>query len=211
MKIREISAKTYEKFSQKEGSAHIAGDYGLEKILRIIDTFKIDRVLEIGLGIGSISDAILNMSASQNRKIKYVGTEANAFCLKVLPENVDNFNQIEMYESINSITTKEVFDFIIIDGSDSSLEQVKQFCSDKALIFIEGGRASQVNLIQKIFPKSYSAEIISYRKPPKHGPFQQKWAGGGSLIATNPSMQQKLFIFTEKVRTFTKRRLRKFV
>ena len=211
MKIREISAKTYEKFSQKEGNAHIAGDYGLEKILRIIDTFKIDRVLEIGLGIGSISDAILIMSASQNRKIRYVGTEANAFCLKVLPENVDHFNQVELYASINSITTNEVFDFIIIDGSDSSLEQVKQFCSDKALIFIEGGRASQVNLIQKIFPKSYSAEIISCRKPPKYGPFQQKWAGGGSLIATNPSIEQKLFIFTEKVRTFTKRRMRKFV
>jgi hypothetical protein len=62
-----------------------------------------------------------------------------------------------------------------------------------------------------LFPRFIYAEIISARKPPEYGPYRQKWTGGGSLIFTNPNFIQKCYCFNEKVKTFLKRRARKFI
>ena len=209
MNYKEISRETYRKFANKQGNDHIAGDYALEEILRIIEKFNCRNILEVGLGIGSISDAILNFSEANNLDIKYSGTEANDYCLKQLPLNVDKFDKIKLYHGLEDISQNEIFDFVIIDGSDALLSEVKRHCSKNAIIFIEGGRASQIETLQTIFPRSYQCEIISIRKPPAYGPFHQKWTGGGTLIAINPTVFQKVFVFIEKAKTYTKRRIRK--
>lgn len=213
MNYKKISSETYRKFADKQGNDHIVGDYALEEILRIIEKFNCKNILEVGLGIGSISDAILNFSESNSLNINYSGTEANEYCLKQLPQNVDRFKQIKLYSEIAEIAEIAdgiLFDLIIVDGSDTLLSEVKKLCAKNALIFIEGGRASQIKLLNEIFPKFYQCEIISIRKPPAYGPFHQKWTGGGTLIAINPTIFQKVFIFTEKVKTFSKRRVRKY-
>lgn len=211
MNTKEFALKTYHKFAQLEGNQYIAGDYALEKILNLITTFKPTHVLEVGLGIGSISDTILNYCNQTQTKIQYTGTEENEFCLAVLPKYVDLYSEIHLYQNIDEIQTTGVFDFVIVDGSDESLIKAKDLCTKNAMIFIEGGRMSQVNEIKKIFPNYRYAEIISTRKPPSFGPFQQKWTGGGSLIFVNPTLKQKAYCFNEKVKTFIKRRLRKFI
>lgn len=210
MKHNEISDRIYKKFSEKDGNDHIAGDYALEKILRFITQYKCSKILEIGLGIGSISDAILNYAKSNSLKIDYTGTEANEFCLNALKQNVDDFEKINLYSSLDNIPVSSLYDLIIVDGSDEALSKIKKHCTKHAMIFIEGGRASQIKTIQQIFPNLYYVEVISNRKPPAYGPFNQKWTGGGSLIAVNPTTSQKVSMFFEKVKTFTKRRLRKF-
>lgn len=210
MNYKEISAETYRKFADKQGNDHIAGDYALEEILRIIEKFNCKNILEVGLGIGSISDAILNFSESNSLNINYSGTEANEYCLEQLPQNVDRFEQIKLHSKIAEIADGNLFDLIIVDGSDALLSEVKKLCAKNALIFIEGGRASQIKVLNEIFPEFYQCEIISIRKPPAYGPFHQKWTGGGTLIAISPTVFQKAFIFIEKVKTFSKRRMRKY-
>lgn len=211
MNYKEVSSETYKKFSEKQGNEYIAGDYALEKILRFISHYNVKRVLEIGLGIGSISDAILKFSKLNNLEIKYTGTESNEFCLQELPLNVEDFSKISLYSSLMLLPKNSTYDLIIIDGSDDSLNQIKKHCAKNAIIFIEGGRASQIKTVQDIFPDSKYVEVISLRQPPSYGPFHQKWTGGGSLIATNPSVFQSASIFTEKIKTFAKRRLRKYI
>lgn len=211
MNYKEISRETYRKFANVEGNQFIAGDYALEEILRYVQKFKIKNILEVGLGIGSISEAILNFSYDNNLNISYSGTEANDYCLTQLPLNVMMFNKINLYSYIADIPQGELFDFIIVDGGDSSLSEIKKYCATNAIIFIEGGRASQIETLRSIFPNFYQSEIISTRKPPAYGPFHQKWTGGGTLIAVNPTIYQKAFIFTEKVKTYAKRRIRKRV
>ena len=211
MNYKEAALSTYSKFSTVDGNQHIASDFAIQQILMFIKHFKVQTILEIGLGIGSICDAVLVHNAQETYKIDYSGTESNEFCLDALKKNVTNYNDIKLYADIAAIDVKQKFDFIIVDGSDDSLEKVKIFLNINGFIFIEGGRFSQVTALKKIFPKCIFAEIISLRKPPLIGPFQQPWAGGGGLIFTNPTIFQNIYCFYQKVRTFVVRRLRKLV
>lgn len=211
MNYKKTAADTYRKFAILEGNQHIAGDYAIESILGLIKDFKIKNILEIGLGIGSISDAILDFSKDNDLEINYIGTEANKFCLEALKKNVPDLDKIHLFPDLESLKTDTKFDLVIVDGSDESLVKVKHLLAPRSLIFIEGGRASQIELLKELFPKFVYAEVISIRKPPEYGPFHQKWTGGGSLIFTNPNFVQKCYCFNEKVKTFLKRRTRKFI
>jgi hypothetical protein len=211
MNYKENAADTYKKFSALEGNQHIAGDYAIEKILELIKDFKIKNILEIGLGIGSIVDAVLNFSKVNNLKINYYGTEANEFCLEALKKNVTDLDEIHLFPDLEFLKTEAKFDLVIVDGSDESLTKVRHLLAPRSLLFIEGGRASQIQFLKELFPKFVYAEIISVRKPPEYGPYHQKWTGGGSLIFTNPNFVQKCYCFNEKVKTFLKRRARKFI
>jgi hypothetical protein len=210
MRYKRVAKRVYKKFSSIEGNQYIAGDYALETILKIVKDFKINKILEVGLGIGSISEAILLFSKEQDESISYYGTEDNEFCLKSLPHNVTNFNEIRLFSSINDLPKSDMYDLVIIDGSDDQLFKIKDLVTKNGLIYIEGGRKSQVNLVKKTFPTAIVAEIISMRPPTNDGPFSQKWSGGGSLIFTTPNFIQKIYCFKEKVNSYYKRRMRKF-
>lgn len=211
MNYKKISSETYRKFANKDGNDHIAGDYALQEILRIIGKFRCKNILEIGLGIGSISDAILEYSVSNNLNINYSGTEANQYCLEQLPQNVKEFDQIILYNDISEVPEKEMFDLIIIDGSDNLLSNIKRNCTQNSIIFIEGGRNSQVLLVNTLFPKNKLTRLMSLKRPPVYGPFQQRWSGGATVIAINPTMAQRIYIFEEKCTTFIKTRIRRML
>ena len=63
---REISA-LYKEFAKAEGSQHIASEYAIRKLHELIAVFRIKDVLEVGLGIGSISGILLKL----NKKLSY--------------------------------------------------------------------------------------------------------------------------------------------
>jgi hypothetical protein len=212
MKIEQIVEKQYKYFSELEGNDHISSIHALKCILKLINDFKVKSVLELGLGIGSISDTILTYSKTNNKEIKYFGTEANEFCLNALKSNVKNYSEINLFSSVSSIDSSNKFDLIIVDGSDEGLKSIKNYCKESTLIFIEGLRDSQIKIIKDLFPNSIHVELISKQKNPKYGPFSsEKWSGGGQLIFINPDLKQKIYWFKEKVKTYIKRRIRKLI
>lgn len=84
MKIKKLAVDNYKFFCSLEGSDYIASEFALETLLKLVTVFKIKKILEIGLGIGSISDTILKLEQKNNLKIDYFGTEMNQFCLDAL-------------------------------------------------------------------------------------------------------------------------------
>lgn len=58
MKLKILAEQNYHKFCMFPGSEYIASEFALLKILEVIGWFKLKSVLEIGLGIGSISDTV---------------------------------------------------------------------------------------------------------------------------------------------------------
>lgn len=211
MNYKKIAQENYYKFAFVEGNQHIASEFALVSILKLIKDHNIKSILEVGLGIGSIADTIFKYEKANSQKIQYTGTEANQFCLEALSKNVENYSSIELYSSISEIPKTQKYDFIIVDGSDESLIEIKVFCKSNTIIFVEGFRGSQVDSLKEIFPKFKHAEIISSYKNPKHGPFSSDiWAGGGQLIFINPSFSENVYWFKEKAKSFFKRRLRKF-
>ena len=182
----------------------------MKSVLKIINDFNVKTILEVGLGIGAICDTVLKYSKASNKSYKYVGTEANEFCLNALKDNVEFYNELEINKDVDSVESSQ-FDFIIIDGADDTIKSIKHLCKPRTVIYIEGFRGSQVNIIKEVFPSAKHSEIISLYKNPEYGPFpSNRWVGGGQLIFIKPTGKQNIYWAKEKVKTFIKRKLRKF-
>jgi hypothetical protein len=211
MKKEEIAIKNYNRFCNLKGSDYIASEFALETILSLVNDFSITKILELGLGIGSVSDTVLSFSKINNLSIEYVGTERNEFCLEVLPQNVEDYEKIDLYSELNQIRDKK-FDLIIIDGSDDSIKEIEKYCSKNAIIYIEGGREVQTKMVLNVFPKSLYVNVITLKKNPFYAHENRSvnnYIGGGQLIFVNPTIGMSLFWIKEKILTFIKRRIRK--
>lgn len=212
MKNKDLAIKNYKKFCELEGSDYIASEFALETILKIIKKFNIDSVLELGLGIGSISDTVLQYSKKENKKIRYLGTEKNEFCLNALKTNLTDYKEIELYSELSQIQHSK-FDLIIIDGYDESLKAVVSYCKENAIIFIEGDRKGQTETILDVFPKCKYVNIITLNKNKtySHGDsITSHYVGGGQLIFVKPTVKMELFWFQQKTSTFIKNKIRTY-
>lgn len=212
MKNKDLAIQNYKRFCELEGSEYIASEFALETILKIIKVFNVTTILELGLGIGSISDTVLKYSKKEDKKIRYVGTERNEFCLDALKRNVFDYNQIELYADLNQIKNKK-FDLIIIDGYDEALMEVVAFCKKNAIVFIEGDRKGQTEIIRQIFPKNNYVNVITLNKNKPYFPGEggtDRYIGGGQLIFINSTYKMKLFWFQQKVVTFIKNKIRTY-
>jgi spore coat polysaccharide biosynthesis predicted glycosyltransferase SpsG len=212
MKNKDLVIKNYKRFCELEGSEYIASEFALETILKIIRIFNVQTILELGLGIGSISDTVLQYSKKENKKISYIGTERNEFCLEVLKKNVIGYDQIELYAALNQIKNKK-FDLIIIDGYDDTLMGIVDFCKKNTIVFIEGDRKGQTATIRQIFPNNKYVNVITLNKnkPYSHGDGgASRYVGGGQLIFTDPTFKMKLFWFQQKAATFIKNKARTY-
>jgi hypothetical protein len=210
MNIKKLAIENYKYFCSLEGSDYIASEFALEKLLKIISFFKIKNILEIGMGIGSVSDTILKFKHYNNLNILYDGTENNDFCLSVLPQNVAYFNEVQLYSNLEAITEKK-YDLIIIDGSDDHLFALDKLCNKHAILFVEGGRYEQTLKILNMFSKHLYVNVISLNKNPVYaheGRSIESYIGGGQLIFINPTFQMRLYWFKEKLATFLKRKIR---
>ncbi|MFZ2285188.1 MAG: hypothetical protein WAV86_15070 [Lutibacter sp.] len=208
--MQKIAIETYKYFSSLEGNKHIASEFALKKIIDIIENYKIINILELGLGIGSISYCILEFSKRNGIPINYFGTESNEFCLNVLPKYLkDHFDNIQIFDSLNKVPYNAKFNMIIIDGKDESLTKIKEIIANRGIVIIEGDRMPQLERIRNSFPNSLYVRLISNYRSPIYGPFSSKdWCGGIQLVFVNPNLWQKLNFLYYKLITAMRYRLR---
>lgn len=211
MNNKNLAVQNYKIFCSHEGSQYIASEFALEIILTLIEKFNVKSILELGLGIGSISDTVLQYAHTNSHEINYVGTEKNDFCLAALPKNVIDFNRINVYAELSEIAN-QTFDLIIIDGSDAALHDIVAYCKPHTIIFVEGDRSAQTQTVLELFPKHKYVDIItlSRHKPYAHIDKLQlnAYVGGGKLIFINPTFAMRVFWFQQKIATFIKRKRR---
>lgn len=212
MENQKIAVETYKYFSKLEGNQHIASEFALKTIIDVIENYKINNVLELGLGIGSISFCVLEFAKENNKQINYIGTESNEFCLGVLPKYLKNhFDKIQIFDNLNNVIISEKFDLIIIDGKEENLLKVKKMISKRGIIIIEGDRMPQLGLIQSAFSNHKYVRIISNSLNLSYGPsslFSSHYIGGAQLIFTNPNFSQKINYIYYKIITAIRYRLR---
>jgi len=203
MRRNEQRSDLYQFFCKAEGNQHIASEYAIEKIDGLVKKFRVKRILEVGLGIGSISGILLAVKRNKP-DLDYVGTEANDFCLNALPENLkEDYSQLRIYSDLTDIPTDKKFDLIIIDGKDHNLKTVKDLISENGLLAIEGDRIPQQDSLQELFPQHKYVHCISLKKNKGYSPFStENWQGGLKIILVNPTIKQNLWWLKEKY--FTK-------
>jgi len=210
MKSDKIAIDSYKYFSNLEGNQHIASEFALKIILKIIKIYKPIRILELGLGIGSISYSVLEFAKMNNQKINYFGTEKNEFCLNALSKYLkEYFLQVQIFSSLQEVPISEKFELVIIDGSDENIKKVESIISKHGIIIIEGDRMPQLNIIRAIFPKSLYTRVISNYKDPDYGPFSSNdYSGGLQLIFINPNLKQRIDFWYYKFFTFINYKIR---
>lgn len=212
MKITESIEANYKRFCTLEGSEYIATSFALAIIINLIQKFNVKSVLELGLGIGAIADSVLKFSNQNNLDLKYVGTESNDFCNKVLKDNVEFFSELEHYSNLGELDSNNLFDLIIIDGIDEKLGEIKSFCKKRTIIFIEGDRTPQADIIMSIFPKAKHVNIITLKKNEEYSPGNPDFfIGGGRVIFTNPTLKMSMFYWQARISTYIKRIIRNFI
>jgi hypothetical protein len=195
-------SKLYQSFCKADGNQHIASEYAIEKINGLVEKFRLQRILEVGLGIGSISGIVL--AVNRNINLDYSGTEANAFCLNVLPENLkEDYNRLQIYSDLTEIPGNKKFNLIIIDGKDHNLQAVKDLISENGILAIEGDRIPQQDSLQELFPQHKYVHCISLKRNKEYSPFPtENWQGGIKVIFVYPTLKQNLWWLKEKY--FTK-------
>ncbi|WP_293870268.1 hypothetical protein [Flavobacterium sp.] len=210
MKSDKIAVETYKYFSNLEGNQHIATEFALKIIAKIVKKYQPKNILELGLGIGSISCVVLKFTQSKNQAINYLGTEANYFCLMALPKYLkEHYNRLTIFNALEDVVHSQQFDLIIIDGKDENILRVKDIISRHGIIIIEGDRMPQLNSIRTIFPNSFYTRVISNYKNPNYGPFSATdYSGGLQLLFINPTFKQKLDYLFYKFQTAIRYKIR---
>lgn len=205
-KLEVLAQKKYLEFSNYDGSQHIATEHAIYRILENIKINKASKVLEIGLGIGTIYSSVHHL----NNEIKYFGTENNDFCLNSLKNNLkEGYVGLNVFDEISSINESS-FDLIIIDGKDESIDALQSLAKKNCVLIIEGDRKDQELKIKTLFPKSKYVHVISLRKNSPKGVFSSDgYRGGVKVFFTNPNLRQLLYFFKHKWLTFIKYKIRK--
>jgi len=153
MPTKQLAEKYYKYYSELDGDQHIANLYAIQKILDILNIHKPKHILEVGLGIGSVSYSILDYSLKKNIEIEYFRTESNTFCLNALKQNLKNFHsKLNLFKNLSDIDKNDFFYFVIVDGSDVALESISKLISKNGIIFIEGDRKQQQSVFFKFIP-----------------------------------------------------------
>lgn len=198
MSRNEQQSKLYQSFCEAEGNQHIASEYAIGKINGLVEKFRVKRILEVGLGIGSISGILLSVNRNK-LDLDYTGTEANNFCLNALPENLkEDYNRLKIYPNLSEIASDKKFDLIIIDGKDQNLQSIKKMISKNGILAIEGDRMPQQEVLRGIFPKHKYVHSISLSRNKSYSPFPaDEWQGGLKIIFVNPTIKQRLWWFRE--------------
>ncbi len=202
MKKNEQQSGLYQSFCEAEGNQHIASEYAIGKINGLIEKFPVKTILEVGLGIGSISGIILAVNRDKP-ELDYTGTEANEFCLGALQKNLkEDYIRLKIYSDLSEIPSNKKFDLIIIDGKDQNVQVIKGLISVNGILVIEGDRMTQQDSLQELFYGHKYVHCISRDKNESYSPFPAThWQGGLKIIFSNPTGSQKLWWMREKIST----------
>lgn len=206
-----IHKSVFKYFSLLEGSQHIASENALKGIESLIRKNNIKSVFEFGIGIGTIPFLIKKI----NSEIEYTGIENNDFCISAFNTNLENWVHKPLFKHLRSteeLVSTQNFDLIIIDSQFEDSAFLQKIVHSNSILFIEGHRELQGEMIARTFHKPLISRIISTRKNYTWSPFDSKsYMGGYSLYRlNNSSLANQYHWMIEKIETAFKYRIRKF-
>jgi len=156
---RAFARKIHQRFLQKPGSAHIASETSLQYIAACLRVLQPAHVLELGAGIGTVTEAVLT-HAFQVRKL--VSTETDDFCLKALQENLSNPNDARwtvVTDPSQLAALRFQADLIIGDGGFYSNEEMR--AAHAGTVFLaEGNRSKLRGLFSKALAGTAQAVVF---------------------------------------------------
>jgi protein-L-isoaspartate O-methyltransferase len=138
-----IAEALYTAYAQKPGSQHIASLHACRGLEKLVLRHRPPRVLEIGAGIGTLTDLLLSALPD----VHLTTTEDNSFCLEQLKANLkDRLARVRIVQSPEDVAG-ELFDLVVVDGGLDTVS-VLQFVAPHGIVFVEGFRSAQRELLE---------------------------------------------------------------
>jgi predicted O-methyltransferase YrrM len=127
----------FARYQAKEGSRNAARPVSLAHLAACLRTFRPRTVLEMGAGIGTITDALLSHHSGIRRIVAF---EHNAFCLAAITQNIDTRDPrltiVARREELPAITD---IDMLVADGNYGRAEAYDAVRLG-TVFFVEGNR-----------------------------------------------------------------------
>jgi hypothetical protein len=141
-----LARRIFAEFKAKPESQHIASEFALIQLSRLIGRIKPRNVLEIGAGIGTITKLLLE---HPDRPARVTASESHPVCLRELGTNLmgSDLAGLKLIHSAAELETGEIFDLVIFDGSldeDTQYEVLRE----GSWCFIEGERRKTIDALQ---------------------------------------------------------------
>ena len=135
---RDLAKEVYDEYAVKPGAQHIASEFALTHLSALIVATKPQSVIEMGAGIGTMTDFLLRHPAA----IPLVTTvEDNEFCLGELAKNIsaDYGPRYELLTDREQLRDSDQrFDLVIVDGDSGPVAYA--LLNEGACCFVEGDR-----------------------------------------------------------------------
>lgn len=192
---RDLAQTIHDRFVVRPGSQHIASPFAIEVLLRELERRRPRAVLEIGAGIGTTTQAILDSPA---RPVSFVTIEDHPFCLEQLELNLEGAEgRVQILASTDDLPDSDRFEFALVDGGERSLG-LRHRLAHRATILIEGDRGPQRAALEAELTgiPHLTCEVRTLQKNE-----QGAYLGGCTLIRVRPNLRDRLHWFRDRLVT----------
>jgi precorrin-6B methylase 2 len=145
--IEQLARDIYAEFKAKPESQHIASEFALVELAKLVAEIKPKSVLEIGAGIGTITKLLLQ---HPSRPAKLTVTEAHPVCLRELQANLQGVSKdgYDLVQTAAELNIASAFDLVIFDGTLDDDIQYRVF-KPGTWCFVEGSRNKTIAALRQ--------------------------------------------------------------
>ena len=194
-----FASDLHAKYSVLEGSGQIALIYSLEKLDELLKFYRPTHILELGGGIGTISELLL-LKSDANIDV----VENNDYCREKMVKNLSHLREYKLIDDYKFLSSGSQADMLVIDVNNGifNLSKLIGLMPNLKVIFIEGHHlAHRLNISRALRKKGSIQEFHDLR--PKRGQkgcgvFYTRSRKSGQRFAVNLSFLRvyKGFVFS---------------
>lgn len=210
---RRLARAVHRRFRGRPGSEHIATESAVRGLVRALRRARPRRVLELGAGIGTLTEAAIRVLERLHGPDGYtlVATESDPFCLEQLDRNLaDRRGCLRVVADPGALPADAgPFDFVIADGGEQDDPRPFRDLARGATVFIEGDRRPQAATLEAAIagrPFARADVRILRRRTLADG--RRVWDGGYRLYRLEPTPRWRLRLAALDLRTKVVHRLR---
>jgi hypothetical protein len=157
--------EVHSRYAAMAGSEQVALLFSIQELIKHLDQTSPRKVLELGGGIGTLTECLLRFSKSDLTVV-----ENNEFCLNKMKKNLESFRHFNLVTTYENLAPYSDFDMLIIDVNNGIFNVKSLLFSAKnvSVIFIEGHHlAHRLNICRTMLEKNFIQEFEDLR--PKRG------------------------------------------
>lgn len=150
-----------DKYLVQSGSEQIASLISIQTLISLLQSKRPDEVLELGAGIGTLTQVILEKS-----KARLTSVENNEWCQNKLEANMNNLRTFSLMSDYLFIDQGTTSDFVVIDANIGIFNSQKliQHSPKLRTIFIEGHHLQhRINASKSIYAIRRTQKLIDVR------------------------------------------------